>query len=74
MSQQRRDAVYGRRGGGWADDGTASTPLDRYPTCRVCGQPLTAGQRGVHHLCDSTSSVGRACTCPAGCSLHPVAT
>lgn len=46
--QQRRDAAYGRRGGGWSDsDGSGATG----PPCEVCGRPMVARQKHRHGVC-----------------------
>lgn len=46
--QQRRDAAYGRRGGGWSDsDGQGATG----PACSVCGRPMVVWQKGRHGVC-----------------------
>lgn len=46
--QQRIDAAYGRRGGGWSDS-TVNT--GKAPRCSVCGLPMVAGQRERHGVC-----------------------
>lgn len=60
----RHDIHYGRQGGRIVD----YAPPTGQRLCVVCGQPMTAGQKVRHHLCDPTSIVGRACTCPPGCT------
>jgi len=47
-SQNKRDMVYGRRGGGWVDGAGATTDG---PGCDVCGAPMLAGQKRRHAMC-----------------------
>ena len=36
-------------------DATARRTVARYPTCKVCGGPLTVGQFKHHHSCEDSS-------------------
>jgi hypothetical protein len=67
---QRTDMAYGRQGGRIVEG--APTNLTNSRRCDVCGEPMHGGQRSRHHLCDPTSIVGRACTCPPGCTVTVV--
>lgn len=55
-----RDAVYGRRGGGWVAEGKVETRFDR--PCSICGQPMVVGQHGYHVEC---------CADAGGMTSHP---
>jgi hypothetical protein len=37
------------------------------PRCTVCGRQMITNS-GRHFLCDPSTIVGRACTCPIGCT------
>jgi hypothetical protein len=50
-AQNRRDAVYGRRGGGWKDTAKPAD-LDSAPRCDVCDRPMVAGQASRHVGCE----------------------
>jgi hypothetical protein len=65
VTTSKTDLVYGRRGGGWSQH----RPTSKAPLCEVCHQPMVGGQRRRHELCDPTSTAGRRCTCPTGCTL-----
>ena len=43
-----RDLVYGRRGGGWRDNGAAP---ETARACAVCGGPMLGGQQRRHGVC-----------------------
>lgn len=49
MTSDARDLVYGRRGGGWADDPDGVDVSG--PPCAICREPMVVGQRNTHLLC-----------------------
>lgn len=54
------------------DRAKAESRADRFlhtaPTCSVCRGQIASPGRTKHYLCDTGTLIGKACSCPTGCS------